>query len=76
MDLWWIRMVMWARRRPSRRLMIAIVAVAVVATLTVGLEKAGLWPDWATSDRIGRRGPGIHATPIEQPSGEGQTSAE
>ena len=65
MDLWWLRMVMWARRRPSRPLMLALVGAAVTATVVVGIEKAGWWPDWASADRVGRSGPGIHATPLE-----------
>ncbi|ORE90931.1 hypothetical protein [Acuticoccus yangtzensis] len=65
MDLWWFRMVMWARRRPSRQMMLALVGVAILVAVVMSIEAAGLWPDWATADRVGRRGPGIHATPVE-----------
>ncbi|WP_146620164.1 hypothetical protein [Acuticoccus sediminis] len=64
MDLFWLRMVMWVRRRPSRQFMIAAVAVIVLAAVLVTIEKLGWWPDWAHADRVGRRGPGIHATPM------------
>ena len=65
MEMFWLRMVMWARRRPSRRFAIAAGAVLVLVVVVVAIEKAGYWPDWAEADRVGRRGPAINAQPLE-----------
>lgn len=54
-----IRMAMWLRRPPSRTRMIIICAVLAFAAVVWGLEQAGLWPDWAGAEQIGRRGIGL-----------------
>lgn len=56
MDQLLVRMAIWLRRPPSRRtIQVALVVLAVAAVL-VGLEAAGLWPEWATAERTGRHG--------------------
>ena len=54
--LWLLRMSRWVRQPPSRRrLIVAAVVVALVVTIW-GLEHWGLWPDWATAEKM-RRAP-------------------
>lgn len=60
-----IRMAMWLRRPPSRRVIMVAVAVIVVAALIYGIERAGYWPDWASADRMGRRGNAIKIGPVQ-----------
>ncbi len=50
--LWLLRMSRWVRRPPSmRRLIVAAVVIALVAAIW-GLEHWGLWPDWATTEKM------------------------
>lgn len=63
MDWFLIRMAMWFRRPPSRRFIIAAITVLIVATVLVSLEAMGLWPEWATAERVGRGGPAVRAIP-------------
>lgn len=65
MDWLLVRMAIWLRRPPSRRFIMVAVAVLALAAILYGLESAGLWPDWASADRMPRRGPGIHVKPVE-----------
>ena len=51
---WFLRMSRWVRNPPSPRMALMIVAVIVASLAIAGLEKAGWWPDWATSDKIRR----------------------
>lgn len=37
------------------RYVYALLGVAVLVAVVAGLEAAGLWPDWATSERLPRR---------------------
>ena len=60
-----IRMAMWWRRPPSRRFIMAGVAVILIAAAIYGIEQAGYWPDWATADHMGRRGNALKAVPLE-----------
>ncbi|MFB2532464.1 hypothetical protein ACEYYB_01410 [Paracoccus sp. p4-l81] len=48
MDMrWLLRMAQWARNPPSARMVALVFAVIAIGLALVGLEKAGLWPDWA-----------------------------
>ncbi len=60
-----VRMAMWLRRPPSRRVIMVAVAVIVVAAAIYGIERAGYWPDWANADRMGRRGNAIKIGPVQ-----------
>jgi len=52
--LWILRMAQWLRHPPSpRRVAIGAVVMALVA-LIWGLDVAGLWPDWARTERAPR----------------------
>lgn len=52
--LHFLRMMRWARHRPSRaRMRVVLVTLAIVA-LVWGIEAAGLWPDWLTSEPVRR----------------------
>ncbi|MBJ3777276.1 hypothetical protein [Acuticoccus mangrovi] len=64
MDWLLVRMAKWVHQPPSRRFIIAATAVVIIAAVLYTVERAGYWPDWARADRMGRRGAGIHATPI------------
>ncbi|MFD1881371.1 hypothetical protein [Paracoccus pacificus] len=46
--IWLLRASRWARRPPSTRMVILVLGIIAVALLLVGLEKLGMWPDWAT----------------------------
>lgn len=49
-----IRASIWIRRPPSRERVYVFIAVAVFVALVFGLEAAGFWPEWATSERLPR----------------------
>lgn len=50
-----LRMSRWVRNPPSERRVILVLSVIALA-LAIGLvEYLGLWPDWATAERIPRR---------------------
>ena len=52
--LHFLRMARWARNPPSRgRVILGLVVIALCLGVA-GLEWAGLWPDWATSERGAR----------------------
>ncbi|WMS45247.1 hypothetical protein RDV64_23225 (plasmid) [Acuticoccus sp. MNP-M23] len=53
------RMAYWLRRLPSRQFVIIALVIVVIAAVLYGFESAGLWPDWLTADRIGRRGSAV-----------------
>lgn len=50
-----VRAALWIRRPPSKRYVYALLGVAVLVAVVAGLEAAGLWPEWATSERLPRR---------------------
>jgi len=52
---WLLRMSRWARNPPSAKTVMRILALIGVCFAIFGIEKLGLWPDWATADRILRR---------------------
>jgi hypothetical protein len=55
--LWFLRMSRWVRRPPSqRRLLLVAVVIALVVAIWA-LERWGLWPDWATTQRLRLRPP-------------------
>lgn len=49
--IWLIRAARWARNPPSARMVKLVLAIIAIGLVLVGLEYAGLWPDWATMDR-------------------------
>ncbi|MCF6231911.1 MAG: hypothetical protein L3J36_02225 [Rhodobacteraceae bacterium] len=51
---WFIRMSRWARNPPSPAMFKMVVGIILVMLLIYGLERIGWWPDWATSERLGR----------------------
>lgn len=48
--IWLVRASRWARNPPSRRMVYLVIAIIAAGLVLVGLEHAGLWPDWATLD--------------------------
>lgn len=52
---WLIRASRWARKPPSRKMVILVFAILAAGLVMLGLEKLGLWPEWATMERP--RGP-------------------
>lgn len=48
---WLMRMARWARRPPSLRQVQIAGVVLLIAVSIWGLDKAGLWPDWARMER-------------------------
>ncbi|MCB1310371.1 MAG: hypothetical protein KDK29_00115 [Sedimentitalea sp.] len=51
---WLLRMSRWARNPPSERRVLMVLAVILACLAVVGAERAGLWPDWATAERMRR----------------------
>ncbi len=51
---WLVRAARWARNPPSLRKVIAFAIVLGVCLAIVGLERLGVWPEWATTDRMPR----------------------
>ncbi|MDQ2092833.1 hypothetical protein NOI20_01775 [Rhodobacteraceae bacterium 10Alg 79] len=41
-----IRMARWARRPPSRRMVITVLIVVGLAAVIVGIERTIGWPEW------------------------------
>ncbi|WP_146345384.1 hypothetical protein [Falsiphaeobacter marinintestinus] len=52
---WLIRASRWSRNPPSTKRVIFVFAAIGICLAIVGIEKLGLWPDWATADRVPRR---------------------
>ncbi len=48
---WLLRAAQWVRNPPSPQRVKLVFGIVAFGLLLVGLEKAGLWPDWATLDR-------------------------
>ena len=44
-------MARWARNPPSAGRVKLVLAVIAIALAIVGIEKLGLWPDWAEAER-------------------------
>ncbi len=53
--IWLLRAKRWVQNPPSIGRVKLVFGVIAVALVIVGLEWAGLWPDWAQSERIPRR---------------------
>jgi len=53
---WLLRMKRWAQHPPSPRRVKLVFAVVAICLVIVGLEWMGWWPDWATTERMPRRG--------------------
>lgn len=51
---WLIRASRWARNPPSQKTVLTVLAVIAMCLAIVGFEKLGLWPDWATAQRVPR----------------------
>lgn len=49
-----LRMARWARNPPSEKRVKLVFAILLVCLLLFGIERLGYWPDWATSQRLGR----------------------
>ncbi|MFV0411071.1 MAG: hypothetical protein ACK5LJ_15645 [Paracoccus sp. (in: a-proteobacteria)] len=48
---WLIRASRWVRRPPSMRMVIMVFAILLLGLSMAGLEKLGLWPEWATMEQ-------------------------
>ncbi|SFB01489.1 hypothetical protein SAMN05421688_2387 [Poseidonocella pacifica] len=53
---WLLRMSKWARRPPSRRRVMLVLAIAAVGIGIALVENYLGWPDWATLEPRGRSG--------------------
>lgn len=51
---WFLRMARWARNPPPAHRVKLVFAIVALGLVLLGLEKAGLWPDWATLERAPR----------------------
>jgi len=51
---WFLRMSRWARNPPSKKRVQMVLAIAAVCLLIFGAERLGLWPDWATAQKMRR----------------------
>jgi len=47
-----MRMARWVRRPPSMQRVKLMVFVALVIAVIASIEAMGLWPDWATAERL------------------------
>lgn len=59
MDWLLVRMAIWLRRPPSRAFITAAIVALAAAAILYGIERAGLWPEWAKADRNVRHLPVI-----------------
>ncbi|MCE8009841.1 hypothetical protein [Aestuariivita sp.] len=50
--IWFLRMARWARNPPSEARVKLVLALIAVCLCIAGVEWLGLWPDWATADRM------------------------
>ncbi|MFC3616410.1 hypothetical protein ACFORG_21925 [Lutimaribacter marinistellae] len=48
--LHFLRMSYWVRNPPSAQRVKLVLVVVVVCLVILGIEYAGLWPDWATRE--------------------------
>ncbi len=51
---WLLRASRWARNPPSEKRVLLVLAVIGICLVIFGIEKLGLWPDWATTQRVPR----------------------
>lgn len=54
MTRWLVRMSHWARNPPSEKRVILVLAIILVCLAIFGIEWLGLWPDWATAQKMRR----------------------
>ncbi|ULB09295.1 hypothetical protein ORIO_05070 [Cereibacter azotoformans] len=54
--LWLLRMARWARRPPSRRRVLLVLAVVGASLALVAVERVAGWPEALTVDGFGRAG--------------------
>ena len=52
MDRWLVRMARWVRNPPSEKRLMLIAAVVVICLVIYGIERLGLWPAWASRQRV------------------------
>ncbi|MDF1726992.1 MAG: hypothetical protein P1U53_04490 [Sulfitobacter sp.] len=50
-----LRMSRWARNPPSEKRVKMVFGIIILALAVAGIEWLGLWPEWATSERIPRK---------------------
>ena len=48
--IWLLRATKWARHPPSPEMVKLVFAIILLGLAIVLIEKAGLWPEWATMD--------------------------
>ena len=51
---WFLRMSRWARNPPSEKRVLMVLAIIAICLAIYGIERLGLWPDWATAQRLRR----------------------
>lgn len=49
-----VHMKRWANRPPSWAYVRMVLIILALAGVIVGLERFGLWPEWANADRVPR----------------------
>ncbi len=54
MTRWLVRMSRWARNPPSEKRVLLVLAIILVCLVVFGIEWLGLWPDWATAQKMRR----------------------
>ncbi|MGO4854808.1 hypothetical protein [Phaeovulum sp. W22_SRMD_FR3] len=61
--LWFVRAARWARNPPSPGRVKLVFAVILLGLVIFGLDRAGLWPDWARMEKPPRHGVKLIAQP-------------
>ena len=51
---WLLRMSRWARNPPGTRRVLLVFAVIAACLALYGIERLGLWPDWAVAQKLRR----------------------
>lgn len=51
---WLLRAARWVRNPPSARMVVLVLAIIAAGLVLLGLEVAGLWPEWAQMERPSR----------------------
>lgn len=54
MNRWLLHMARWAHRPPSAKTVKLVLGIVALCLIVFGIEWLGLWPDWATAEKMRR----------------------